>query len=95
MGVMIVTMTEIKTVFTGDKVDTMSLMFAIVVFCIYFIFYCFTWSICFCEFIIRFEDSQEIIHMDKLQNPENEAQNQNVEAQKKKDEEKPGTNLPI
>ena len=72
MGVMIVSMTEIKIFMTKGIADPLSLVLAVIMLISYFIFYCFVWSICFCEFIDRHENFIQINLRNALQKAENE-----------------------
>ncbi|CAI2379190.1 unnamed protein product [Moneuplotes crassus] len=60
MGIMIVTMYEIRLALRGEKVDSLSLILAFAMLISYFIFYCFVWSICFCVFIERHEAYRKV-----------------------------------
>ncbi|CAI2367623.1 unnamed protein product [Moneuplotes crassus] len=76
MGVMIVAMSEVKMVVVGGEVELVSVMCSVVLLGVYFGFYCFVWSVCFCEFIMRFDRSQEVCQVQGGEDEENEDQNQ-------------------
>ncbi|CAI2381121.1 unnamed protein product [Moneuplotes crassus] len=59
MGVMIITLNEMKTNKLETGFQMISLALSVIIFIGYFLFYCFTWGICFCEFIERIEIAQK------------------------------------